>query len=42
LSGKISNESPIGKSFLGKKKGEEFEVTLPNRKVVQYKIIDIK
>lgn len=28
LSGKISNESPIGKALLGRKSGEEF--TLPN------------
>ncbi len=42
LSGKISNESPIGKAFLGKEKDENFEVVLPNRKVVQYKILDIK
>ncbi|MBT4251026.1 transcription elongation factor GreA [bacterium] len=42
LKGKISNESPIGRAFLGKKKGEEFKVTLPNRNIVEYKIVDIK
>jgi len=42
LGGKISNESPIGKSFLGKKKGDEFEVGLPNGKKAMYKIVDIK
>lgn len=41
LNGKISNESPIGKSFLGKKKGEKFEVVLPNGKSIQYKILEI-
>jgi len=42
LGGKISNESPIGKAFLGKKKGEEFVVTLPNGKKSTYKILSIK
>lgn len=40
--GKISNESPIGKAFLGKKKGEKFTVELPNGKKVDYKILSIK
>jgi len=38
---KISNESPIGKGFLGKKKGEEVEIETPGG-VVKYKIIDVK
>lgn len=42
LSGKISNESPIGQAFLGKKKDEVFEVVLPNKHVVEYKIVNIK
>lgn len=42
LGGKISNESPIGKAFLGKKKDEEFVVTLPNGKKSTYKILSIK
>ena len=41
LAGKISNESPMGKSFLGKKKGESFDVLLPSKKKVKYKIIKI-
>lgn len=41
MGGKISNESPIGKSFLGKKKDEKFEVSLPNGKRVDYKILSI-
>lgn len=37
LEGKISNESPIGKSIFGKKAGDS--ATLPNGKV--YKIVEI-
>jgi len=40
--GKISHESPIGKAFLGKKKGDLVEVVLPNRKKVVYKITGLK
>ncbi len=40
--GKISNESPIGEAFLGKKEGEKFEVELPNGRKVSYKILGIK
>lgn len=32
--GKISNESPIGKALLGKKPGEEVEVTVPSGTMV--------
>ncbi len=42
LGGKISNESPIGKSFLGKKKGDKFDVELPNGKTAKYEILEIK
>lgn len=38
---KISNESPLGKGFLGKKKGNEVEIETPSGKV-KYKIIDVK
>lgn len=41
LSGKISNESPIGKSFIGRKVGEEVEISIPSG-VINYKIISIK
>jgi transcription elongation factor GreA len=41
LQNKISNESPVGKAILGKKKGTVVEVNVPAG-VVQYKIIDIK
>ncbi len=38
----ISNESPLGRSFLGKKIGEVVETTLPNGKIFKYKIIEIE
>lgn len=40
-SGKISNESPLGVALLGRKKGEEFQNTLPNGAVLKVKILDI-
>lgn len=39
--GKISNESPLGKAFLHKKKGDVVKVSTPKNEV-QYEIIDIK
>lgn len=39
--GKISNESPLGKAFLGRKKGESVEVKTP-RGGVKYEIVGIK
>ena len=41
LVGKISNESPLGASFLGKKKGDKIKITLPKGEV-EYKITEIK
>ncbi|MFA5420589.1 MAG: transcription elongation factor GreA [Patescibacteria group bacterium] len=41
IGGKISNESPLGTAFLGKKKNDVFTVITP-RGEVEYKIIDIK
>lgn len=41
LSGKISNESPLGSALLGRKKGEKIEVQVPAGKQ-EYKIIEIK
>lgn len=32
--GKISNESPLGKAFLGKKIGEKVEVVVPRGKII--------
>lgn len=38
---RISNESPVGKAMMGKKKGEDFEVETPAG-VARYKIVSIK
>ena len=38
---KISNESPVGKAMMGRKKGEEFEVETPGG-ISKYKVISIK
>lgn len=41
LRGKISNESPLGKAFLGKKVGERIEVKTPGG-LIEYEILEIK
>ena len=38
---KLSNESPVGKAIIGRKKGETVEVTAP-RGTLKFKILDIK
>jgi transcription elongation factor GreA len=38
---KLSNESPVGKAILGRKKGEVVEVAAP-RGALKFKILDIK
>jgi transcription elongation factor GreA len=38
---KLSNESPVGKAIIGRKKGETVEVVAP-RGALMYKIMDIK
>jgi transcription elongation factor GreA len=38
---KLSNESPVGKAILGRKKGETVEVAAP-RGALKFKILDIK
>jgi transcription elongation factor GreA len=38
---KLSNESPVGRAILGRKKGETVEVSAP-RGSLKYKIMDIK
>ena len=38
---KISNESPIGKALLGKKKNEVAEAILDNGEVLKFKILKI-
>ncbi len=40
LVGKISNESPLGKAFMGKKLGEKVFVEIPKGKI-EYKIVSI-
>jgi transcription elongation factor GreA len=41
LKNKISNESPVGKAILGKKKGATVDVNVPAG-IIQYQIIDIQ
>jgi transcription elongation factor GreA len=41
LQGRISIASPLGKSLLGKKKGERFTLTLP-RASVPYRVVDVR
>jgi transcription elongation factor GreA len=38
---RLSNESPVGKAIIGRKKGETVEVATP-RGALKYKILDIK
>ena len=38
---KISNESPVGRAFIGKQKDDEVEIQVPNG-VVIYKILEIR
>lgn len=42
LAGKISNESPLGKAFLGKLKGSSATVSLPNGRKMEYEIVEVK
>ncbi len=41
LKGLISNESPVGRALLGKKKGETVEVSTPAG-TISYKVLEIK
>ncbi|WP_127534428.1 transcription elongation factor GreA [Paenibacillus kobensis] len=41
LNNKISNESPVGRTILGKKVGTTVEVSVPAG-IIQYKILEIK
>ncbi|MEG0179901.1 MAG: GreA/GreB family elongation factor, partial [Oscillospiraceae bacterium] len=41
VEGKISNESPVGAALMGKKLGEEVDITLPNGSLAHYKVLDI-
>ena len=42
LEQKLSNESPVGKAIIGRKKGETVEVTTPRGKPLKYKIMEIR
>jgi transcription elongation factor GreA len=39
---KLSNESPVGKAIMGRKKGETVEVQTPRGSKVKFKIMEIK
>ena len=39
---KLSNESPVGRAILGRKKGETVEVTTPRGTTLRFKIMEIK
>ena len=39
---KLSNESPVGKAIIGKKKGETVEVATPRGSKLKFKIMEIK
>ena len=41
FSGKISNESPVGKALMGLKVGEKNEAILPNGNSVTYTVLEI-
>lgn len=41
LNGKISMGSPVSQGLLGKKVGETAEITLPNGRTIEYKVIAI-
>ena len=41
VKGFISNESPLGKAFIGRKKGDKVEVKTP-KGIAEYKILEIK
>ena len=39
---KLSNESPVGKAIMGRKKGETVEVSTPRGSKLKFKIMEIK
>ena len=41
VKGFISNESPLGKAFLGHKKGEKIEVRTP-KGIIEYKLLEVR
>ena len=41
LAGKISNESPLGRAFIGRKKGDKVRVETPKGEL-EYEIVEVK
>ncbi len=41
-SGKISDESPVGRALIGKKVGDQVEITVPSGAVIRYEITGIE
>lgn len=39
---KISNESPLGKAFMGHHDGDDVKVTTPKGDIIEYKIVEVK
>jgi transcription elongation factor GreA len=39
---KLSNESPVGRAIIGRKKNETVDVTTPRGSTIKYKIMEIK
>ena len=42
IENKLTNESPVGKAIIGRKKGETVEVTTPRGGLLKFKIMEIK
>ena len=42
IENKLSNESPVGKAIIGRKKGETVEVATPRGSKLKFKIMEIK
>ena len=42
LTGKISNESPVGAGLMGHHVGDTVDIKLPDGGTIQYKVLDIK
>jgi len=42
IENKLSNESPVGKAIIGRKKGETVEVATPRGSMLKFKIMEIK
>ncbi|PIR46684.1 MAG: transcription elongation factor GreA [Candidatus Vogelbacteria bacterium CG10_big_fil_rev_8_21_14_0_10_45_14] len=38
---KISNDSPLGKAMLGKRKGDKFSYRMPSGKIAEYEVLSV-